>query len=270
MADDGVKGMGEAAKQAEAGLKLFGKEEKEISYDVSGATAYKDDVDKTIAALEEEIKGLAGKDNKKARTDKEKEKKKIKDDLKYIDACKVVKGLEPKNGNFTVVAVPEAAPVEEAPVVAEADKKDEEKKDKKEKPKKAQESAGISKAERDELEKLKTDIIARKKELKEQGMSGGQCNKDEQVVAWVARMNELKEKESPGSTTQKKDDKKSEKKKLSVEAQAELEAIEREVEEYMEKLRTEFKYSKKEIAADPDMKDLQAKLNAAKGIKPKK
>merc|ERR1712232_1432583 len=226
-----------------------------------------DDVDKTIAALEEEIKGLAGKDNKKARTDKEKEKKKIKDDLKYIDACKVVKGLEPKNGNFTVVAVPEAAPVEEAPVVAEADKKDEEKKDKKEKPKKAQESAGISKAERDELEKLKTDIIARKKELKEQGMSGGQCNKDEQVVAWVARMNELKEKESPGSTAAGKKETKKDAPKLSGEAKAQVDTLEKEIEEYRQKLVSEFKYSKKDIAADPDMMDMQAKLKKLQGKK---
>merc|ERR1719217_1259552 len=71
-------------------------------------------------------------------------------------------------------------------------------------PTKKQESAGISKAERDELDKLKTDIIARKAELKGTGMSGGQINKDEHVVIWVKRMNELKEKECPGSTTTKK------------------------------------------------------------------
>merc|ERR1712066_770133 len=109
---------------------------------------------------------------------------------------------------------------------AEAEeKKDDDKKEKKEKPKKAQESAGISKAERDELEKLKNDIIARKKELKDQGMSGGQTNKDEQVVAWVNRMNELKEKECPGSTAAgKKDDKKKEPKTNKTEEKMALEA----------------------------------------------
>merc|ERR1711988_1290698 len=93
--------------------------------------------------------------------------------------------------------------------------KEDEKKDKKDdkKPKKA-ESAGISKAERDELEKLKTQIIERKSELKAQGMSGGQCNKDEEVVKMVARMQELKIKEDPTSADagKKKDDKKAEKK----------------------------------------------------------
>merc|ERR1719476_754561 len=163
-----------------------------------------------MAELDEVIKGLSGKDNKKARTEKEKEKKAIKDSKQYIDAEKIAKGKEPSNG-FFVIKKEEAAPAPAAaaaPAAAEsAGKKDD--KEKKEKPKKGMESAGISKAERDELEKLKNDIIARKKELKEQGMSGGQMNKDEQVVAWVTRMNELKEKECPGSSAAggKKDDK---------------------------------------------------------------
>merc|ERR1712176_643760 len=228
MADEGVKGMSEANKQAEEGMKLFSSQEKQITYDVPGATAYKDDVEKVIAALDEEISGLAGKDNKKARTEKEKEKKKVKDDLKYIDACKVVKGLEPKNGNFQQVVEPEKK--EEVPAAVAEEKKDDDKKDKKEKPKKAQESAGISKAERDEL----------------------------------------KEKEDPGSTAAKKDDKKPEKKMLSAEATAMVATLENELNEYTEKLRTEFKYSKKEIAADPDYIELVAKVNAAKGIKQKK
>merc|ERR1739845_111595 len=135
-------------------------------------------------------------------------------------------------------------------------------------PKKAMESAGISKAERDELEKLKNDIIARKKELKETGMSGGQINKDEQVAAWVVRMNELKEKECPGASTAKKDEKKSEKKsKLSAESQAELESLEKEIEEYRNKLLTEFKYTKKEINADPDMQDMNVRLQELKSGK---
>merc|ERR1712083_1149439 len=109
------------------------------------------------------------------------------------------KGLEAPNGNF--MKKEEAAPAGGAAAAPKVEKKEEKKDEKKDekKPKKV-ESAGISKAERDELEKLKTDIIARKAELKAQGLSGGACNKDEQVVAWVARMTELKEKAEPGST----------------------------------------------------------------------
>merc|ERR1711862_782934 len=112
-------------------------------------------------------------------------------------------------------------------------------------------AAGISKAERDELEKLKNDIISRKKELKDSGMSGGQINKDEQVVGWVNRMNELKEKD----------------KGISAEAKAEAHNIEAQIEEYKQKLSNEFKYSKKEIMADPDMMDMQAKLKKLQGKK---
>merc|ERR1712176_207724 len=85
----------------------------------------------------------------------------------------------------------EAAPA--AP--AEEEKKDEKKDDKK-KPAKKTESAGISPDERKELEKLKTDIVAKKASLKETGMSGGQINKDADIVAMVARMNEPKQKQS--------------------------------------------------------------------------
>merc|ERR1712139_258953 len=132
------------------------------------------------------------------------------------------------------------------------------------KPKK-QESAGISKAERDELEKLKNDIIARKKELKETGMSGGQINKDEQVVGWVARMNELKEKENPGCLAAAKEDKKEgKKKKLSAEQEAEKKDLEASIEEYRNKLKNEFGYTNKDIKADPDLNDMLAKLNSMK------
>merc|ERR1712039_197068 len=144
----------------------------------------------------------------------------------------------------------------DAKQAAEKTKKDDKK------PKK-QDSAGISPAERDELEKLKNDIIARKAELKAQGLSGGACNKDEQVVAWVTRMNELKEKAEPGSTQKaKKDDKKKGKGTLSSEEQKEADALKSEIEIYKGKLKTEFGYSNKDIKADPELKEMEAKLAA--------
>jgi len=256
--DDRVRGMGEAQKQAEAGLALF-KDEGPVELDTAGATAFKEAEDAKMAALDEIIKGLTGKDNKKARTEKEKEKKALKDSKQYIDAEKVVKGKEPSNGFFVIKK--EAAPAP-APVAAVEEVKEEKKeeKEKKEKPKKATESAGISKAERDELEKLKNDIIARKKELKEQGMTGGQMNKDEQVVAWVNRMNELKEKECPGSSTAGKKDDKDKKKDTKANKTEEKMALEAKIEEYRLQLISEFKYTPKEIKADPDMAEMMKAL----------
>merc|ERR1739847_75091 len=115
----------------------------------------------------------------------------------------------------------------------------EEKKSGKEKPKKAAQAAGISPAERKELETLKEDIIKKKKELKEGGMSGGQINKDESIVAMVTRMNELKEKENPGFLEAAKSEKKDSSKKgkkLSAEQEAEKGNLEKEIEEYRTKL----------------------------------
>merc|ERR1712146_210129 len=102
--------------------------------------------------------------------------------------------------------------------------------EKKEKKQKEKESGGISAEERKELDKLKEDVIARKKDLKAEGMTGGQMNKDAQIVAWVKRMNGLNEK---AGELEKKEEKKS---KGDPEA---LENLKKEIEAYKEKLKTE-------------------------------
>jgi len=260
-------------KQAAAGLELFKTESAEVEGDLAAATACKAEIDAKHTQLEAEAAALTGKDNKKVRTEKSKEAAALKRTNEYIDAERVVKGLAPKHGHFVKAgpAAPQltkAAPGPAAPPPAAAeeaakaaDKKDDKKKDSKKKV----ESAGISPAERQELEKLKTDIIARKAALKESGMSGGQINKDSEVVAWVARMNELKEKECPGSATAGKDDKKAPKKKvLGSEAAKDVEQLEKEIEEYRLKLKSDFGYSSKDINVDPDMADMQAKLKQLK------
>merc|ERR1711979_94540 len=132
--DDRVRGMGEAAKQAVEGMKLF-KDDGPIEVDTAAAAAFKEAEDAKMAELDEVIKGLTGKDNKKARTEKEKEKKAIKDSKQYIDAEKIAKGKEPSNGFFVIKKEQEAAApaATAAPVVEEstAGKKDD--KEKKEK-----------------------------------------------------------------------------------------------------------------------------------------
>merc|ERR1712107_813003 len=111
------------------------------------------------------------------------------------------------------------------------------------------------------LEKLKKDIIERKAELKAQGLSGGQCNKDEQVAAWVARMTELKIKEDPTLADAGKDKGgKKPGKALSADQQKQKETLEAEIEAYRQRLVSEFGYSKKDIAADPDMMEMQERM----------
>merc|ERR1719473_53799 len=72
------------------------------------------------------------------------------------------------------------------------------------KAKKAMESAGLNPEEKVELDKLKNDIIDMKKDLKDAGMTGGQINKDPNMVKMVTRLNELKEKESGPAPAKKK------------------------------------------------------------------
>merc|ERR1712151_434651 len=112
--EDRVRGMGEAAKQAEEGLKLF-KEDGPVEVDSAAAAAFKEAEDAKMAELDEIIKGLTGKDNKKARTEKEKEKKAIKDSKQYIDAEKIVKGKEPANGFFVIKKETTPSPIADAP-----------------------------------------------------------------------------------------------------------------------------------------------------------
>merc|ERR1712048_1424977 len=215
-----------------------------------------------IKEKEDQVAALTGKDNKKARTEISKEVSAMKQEEQYVDACKIVKGLAPPKGNFVKTCVkadaPKKASGEPAPK-AEEEKKETKKDDKKAK---KVESAGISKAERDELEKLKKDLIERKAELKAQGMSGGQCNKDEQVVAWVARMNELKIKEDP--TLADGDKKKDVKKPAKSNKSGEKEALGKKMEEYRLQLKSEFGYSDKDIKADPDFADMQKQYNKLK------
>jgi len=265
MADeDTVKGGKEIAALAEKGMALFAAQaEDEVSLDTAAAQKFKDEADAKAAALEAEAAALTGKDNAKARKEKSKQASEVKKTDEYLDALLVLKGKPPKKGNFGSVKKAEAAAAPTAAAAEEDKKKDD--KDKKEKPKKAQEGAGISKAERDELEKLKNDIIARKKELKETGMSGGQINKDAEIVAWVTRMNELKEKENPGCLAAQKEEKKGgSKKKLSAEQEKDKKDLEQKIEEYKNKLRTEFGYSNKDIKADPDLVEMEAQLKALK------
>jgi len=253
------RGPSEIEKAGAAGLALFASE-VQLQLDTAGAEAYKTEIEAKIEALKQEAAALTGKENKKARTEKEKEASGLKSEKKYIDALRVLKGSDPPNGNFILAKtggeMPTQAAVEEAP--KEEPKKEE--KEKKEKPKK--EKAGLTSEEEKELSKLKDDLIARKAELKAQGMSGGQQNKDEQVVAWVTRMNELKEKQEPGSTQKKEEPGKKKKGALSEADKQEFDALKQKIEDYKAKLVAEFGYGKKDMKGDPDLCDMEAELAA--------
>merc|ERR1712232_304596 len=100
-AEDGrVRGMGEAAEMAEAGLALFKKDEVEKIIDTEAAAKFLAEHEAIIKSKQELEATLTGKDNKKEKTAVAKEIKALKDDAKYIDAQKIAKGLSPPKGNF--------------------------------------------------------------------------------------------------------------------------------------------------------------------------
>jgi hypothetical protein len=253
-----VKGTALMISQADEGMKLFANDPI-ITFDTVGASKFKLTHEARIKEIEVQAENLTGKSNKKARSEHGKQVQAMKAEAMYIDACKVMKGVEAPNGNFMTKIVPESdmppglAIIAPAPVVPEPKKRTE-----KEGKKTEAQTGGLSKEEKDELEKLREDIIARKAELKEQGLSGGQCNKDSQVQKWVARMQELKIKENPLGLGE--DGKKEEKKKEKKVSSAEKLALEKKLEEYKNSLRNDFGYTEKDIKADPDFQDLQKEL----------
>jgi len=252
----GVKGTGGMLNQAEEGMKLFAKDPI-LTFDSEGASNFKMVHEAGIKKIEDQAEKLTGKPNAKARSELGKQVQAMKADPMYIDACKVVKGLEAPYGNFMTKVVEQTQKVSAGYAAAEAPVAPKKKAEKEGKKKEA-ETGGLSKEERDELEKLKEDIITRKAKLKEEGLSGGQCNKDAQVQQWVARMQELKIKENPLGLADdgKKDDKKKEKKASS----GEKLALEKKIEDYKNSLRNDFGYSEKDIKGDPDFQELQKEL----------
>eukprot|EP00811_Abedinium_folium_P037198 NODE_9836_length_1395_cov_26.287066.p1 GENE.NODE_9836_length_1395_cov_26.287066~~NODE_9836_length_1395_cov_26.287066.p1 ORF type:complete len:238 (+),score=95.09 NODE_9836_length_1395_cov_26.287066:74-787(+) len=226
------------------------------------------DVKAKVAALEAEIESLTGKDNKKARNVKSREIADVRNNLDYVDAIRVLRGEEPIQEHNIIGAAELAAAAkaaEEAKAAAEAAKAEEaakeERKKKGREPRKAKECVGISPEERAELDGLKTDLIARKAELKAEGLSGGQQNKDPQVVTWVARMQELKAKAGELETPKEK---RADKKKASGNPE-EITKITNEIEEYKTRLTTEFGYTKNDIKKDEDIIEMQARLKTLTG-----
>lgn len=100
--DDATEDMLHAeAAAAVAALCSPGLVEEKAS-DLPAAMLFMDETYAKIIALEEEINSLSGSANKKERNVKSKELSALKQLPQYIDACKVVKGLQPPHGFFSI------------------------------------------------------------------------------------------------------------------------------------------------------------------------
>jgi chromosome condensin MukBEF ATPase and DNA-binding subunit MukB len=114
------------------------------------------------------------------------------------------------------------------------------------------------------MEKLKNDIVTKKAELKAEGQSGGQINKNTEIVEWVAKLNALKEKEAQlkGSMTEKDVKKEMQSKKGD---EKEIAKLRDDIDAYKLKLKEEFGYSKQDINKDPDLVEMQARYKGMGG-----
>merc|ERR1719222_504113 len=105
------------------------KADEEMKTDKAAAEKHKAEIETQIAALEAEVATLTGKDNKKERSAKSKQVSDLKVTPQYIDACKVLKGLEPKNGFFVIASDKPAEAPKESTKIETPDAKKEPKKD---------------------------------------------------------------------------------------------------------------------------------------------
>jgi len=122
----------------------------------------------------------------------------------------------------------------------------------------------LSEEEKQQMEKLKNNIMTKKSDLKAEGMSGGQINKDSEIVEWVNKLNALKEKEAQlkGDMTAK-DVKMEQKQKKGDEK--EIARLRDEIDAYKLKLKEEYGYSKQDINKDPDLVEMQKRLKEMGG-----
>merc|ERR1711939_469547 len=148
---------------------------------------------------------MGGKENKKARNARSRVIAEMKKDVNFMDAERIIAGkeaLSPMNrdpntpsrkvGKYDHLfaqkaTMPDGKLAYVAPT-AEIGVSGGKKKEKKAK--------DLSEEEKNLMEKLKNDIVAKKSELKAEGMSGGQINKHAEIVEWVNKLNALKEKEA--------------------------------------------------------------------------
>jgi len=209
-----------------------------------------------VKTLESEINALPGKENKKARNAKSREIADLKKEP-ITPSNKTPQNSSPKKGEYDdLFASHDAGKMYVAPTTESLTFSS---KKKKEKPAK-----GLSEKELEDMEKLKQNIMTKKSELKAEGMSGGQINKDSDIVDWVAKLNALKEKEAAlkGNMSEKEAKKEDKGKKGD---DKEIAKLRQDIEDYKLKLKEEFGYSKNEINKDPDLMDMQKRYKEIGG-----
>lgn len=102
MAETPGTGSGLLREQADAGMQLFRAQHRDAAeFDKDAAWTYKADIENRIAALQDERVEMRGKECKNQRAAKGKEIQALQREQRYVDACKISRGLEPQSGGGT-------------------------------------------------------------------------------------------------------------------------------------------------------------------------
>merc|ERR1719387_3156302 len=215
-----------------------------------------------VKNLEAEITDISGKENKKARNARSRVIAEMKKDVNFMDAERIIAGkeaLSPMNrdpntpskrvGEYDHLfaqkaTMPDGKLAYVAPT-ADIGVSDKRKKEKKVK--------DLSEEEKQQMEKLKNSIMTKKAEMKAEGISGGQINKDSEIVEWVNKLNALKEKEAQLKGDMSAKDVKNEQKQKKGD------------EKEIARLKEEFGYSKQDINKDPDLIEMQQRFKEMGG-----
>jgi hypothetical protein len=228
-----------------------------------------------VKNLELEIEDLSGKENKKARNARSRVIAEMKKDVNFMDAERIIAGKEALSPMNRDPNTPSKRVGEYDHIFAKANGLTADGKlayvaptvdigvtvSKKKKEKKA---TDLTDEEKQQMEKLKNDIVTKKAELKAEGVSGGQINKDSEIVDWVAKLNALKEKEAQlKGALSDKDVKNAEKSKKGDEK--EIARLRDEIDAYKLKLKEDFGYSKQDINKDPDLVEMQTRFKQMGG-----
>mmetsp|Transcript_54304 Transcript_54304/g.154686 ORF Transcript_54304/g.154686 Transcript_54304/m.154686 type:complete len:408 (+) Transcript_54304:2-1225(+) len=198
-----------------------------LMMDISPAQAYRLQVDDKIAQLRSEAEALTGKDHHGQRQEKGKAVQNLRAELRYVDACRVARGLPPAHGHFA----------EGADNVDDAGK-----------------IIGAKEAEKlaAEAERALAELEGRPQRSPPPRLPAEGLPEDPDALlsSWRERVAELERGTADGL--------------LSVDPEdvEELEAVAKNVVEYRERLVRISGYSKKDLACDPDLQPLEERLDA--------
>jgi len=201
---------------------------------IESAQEFKDHVEKQIADLQHQMEKLSGKENHKERAVKGKMLSQLRASPRYIDACRVVRGAQPSHGHF----LKEASSDEDGAGLAFEDA--------------AAVAADVEKQLK-ELAASEPVIVEEKDDKTLEGRLENKWNKEphQMMKKFVARTAALEEKaKAPADQTAPVDS-----------DQDELEELAREVVWYREKLVKDCGYRNKDLHDDPDLRNLETRLD---------